>query len=86
LPPLEIDEILTENEPEDPAIPAAPETPQENADPGVDVPPAIRGELKNVLAYMDKLLESLPEEKIEEFAQSEYYETYTKLFEELGIQ
>jgi hypothetical protein len=86
LPPLEIDDIHIETEPEDLAIPAEPETPQENADSGVDVPPAIRGELKNVLAYMDKLLESLPEEKIEEFAQSEYYETYTKLFEELGIQ
>jgi hypothetical protein len=35
---------------------------------------------------MDKLLESLPEEKINEFAQSEHYNTYKKLFEELGIQ
>jgi hypothetical protein len=35
---------------------------------------------------MDQLLESLPEEKIEEFANSEYFETYKKLFDELGLQ
>jgi hypothetical protein len=34
---------------------------------------------------MDQLLESLPEEKIEEFAQSEYFDTYKKLFKELGL-
>jgi hypothetical protein len=50
------------------------------------IPSGIKGELKDVLAYMDKLLESLPEEKIKEFAQSEYYTTYKKLFEELGIE
>jgi hypothetical protein len=64
----------------------------DNADAGdqaastAEVPPAIRMELKDVLVYMDKLLESLPEEKINEFAQSEHYNTYKKLFEELGIQ
>jgi hypothetical protein len=51
-----------------------------------EVPPAMRMELRDVLIYMDKLLESLPEEKINEFAQSEHYNTYKKLFEELGIQ
>jgi hypothetical protein len=34
---------------------------------------------------MDKLLEALPDEKIEEFAKSEYYDTYKKLFKELGL-
>jgi len=34
---------------------------------------------------MDKLLESLPEEKIEEFAKSEHFETYKKLFKDLGL-
>ncbi|GHV92121.1 hypothetical protein AGMMS50268_26240 [Spirochaetia bacterium] len=52
-------------------------------------PDAISGnfkqELKTVLSYMDQLLESLPEEKIEEFAKSEYFDTYKKLFKELGI-
>jgi hypothetical protein len=51
-----------------------------------EVPAAIRMELKDVLVYMDRLLEALPEEKINEFAQSEHYTTYKKLFEELGIQ
>ncbi|MDR1211836.1 MAG: hypothetical protein LBK40_06360 [Spirochaetaceae bacterium] len=49
------------------------------------LPPNLRTELKTVLSYMDQLLESLPEDKIEEFAKSEYYETYKKLFEELGL-
>ncbi|GHU98963.1 hypothetical protein FACS189483_07650 [Spirochaetia bacterium] len=48
-------------------------------------PPAIRHELRTVLSYMDQLLESLPEEKIEEFARSEYFDTYKKLFEDLGL-
>lgn len=34
---------------------------------------------------MDKLLESLPDEKIREFAASEQFETYKKLFDELGL-
>jgi len=46
---------------------------------------SLKEELKIVLSYMDQLLESLPEEKIEEFAKSEYFETYKKLFEELGL-
>jgi len=37
------------------------------------------------LSYLDKLLDSLPEDKIEEFANSEYFDTYKKLFEELGL-
>ncbi|MDR2068679.1 MAG: hypothetical protein LBP71_02290 [Spirochaetaceae bacterium] len=50
-----------------------------------NVPDNLKQELKVVLSYMDQLLESLPEEKIEEFARSEYYDTYKKLFEELGL-
>jgi hypothetical protein len=50
-----------------------------------EVTPAIKMGLRDVLIYMDKLLESLPEEKINEFAQSEHYTTYKKLFEELDI-
>ena len=34
---------------------------------------------------MDDLLESLPEEKVEEFVRSEHYEVYKKIFKELGI-
>ena len=49
------------------------------------LPIDMKEEIKSVLTYMDQLLESLPEEKIEEFAKSEYFETYKKLFDELGI-
>ncbi|MDR2020451.1 MAG: hypothetical protein LBQ14_06780 [Treponema sp.] len=49
------------------------------------IPVNLKQELKTVLTYMDQLLESLPEDKIEEFAKSEYFDTYKKLFEELGL-
>ncbi len=42
-------------------------------------------EIKSILTYMDRLLENLPEEKITEFAQSEYFDRYKKLFKDLGI-
>ena len=50
-----------------------------------EIPSNLKGELKNVLSYMDHLLESLPEEKIEEFARSEYFDSYKKLFKDLGL-
>jgi hypothetical protein len=46
----------------------------------------LKGEIRSVLSYMDQLLESLPEEKIEEFAKSEHFEVYKRLFEELGLE
>lgn len=45
----------------------------------------LKGEIKSILKYMDQLLEALPEDKIEEFARSEYFEVYKKLFDELGL-
>jgi hypothetical protein len=75
-----------------PDIPTLEAAPPETAKPGVPagsalsgVPEKIQEELKTVLSYMDRLLESLPEEKIEEFAKSEYFDTYKKLFEDLGL-
>jgi hypothetical protein len=59
---------------------AGPDEPEVSALPG-----NFKTELKQVLSYMDQLLESLPEEKIEEFAKSEYFDTYKKLFKELGL-
>jgi len=38
-----------------------------------------------VLSYLDQLLEALPEDKIKQFAQSEYFGVYKRLFEELGL-
>ena len=52
---------------------------------GSGLPSNLKNELKTVLSYMDQLLDSLPDDKIEEFAQSDYYDTYKKLFKELGI-
>jgi hypothetical protein len=49
------------------------------------IPSHLKQELKTVLSYMDQLLESLPDEKIEEFARSQYFDTYKKLFKELGL-
>ncbi|MBQ1833638.1 MAG: hypothetical protein II114_07710 [Treponema sp.] len=49
------------------------------------IPEEMKQEIRSVLAYMDQLLESLPEDKIAEFAQSEQFSTYKKLFNELGL-
>ncbi len=49
------------------------------------LPADLKEEIKSVLTYMDQLLENLPEEKIEEFARSEHFEVYKKLFADLGI-
>jgi len=42
--------------------------------------------LRKVLKYLDKLLESLPEDKVREFASSEYYDLYVRLFDKLNIK
>jgi hypothetical protein len=64
---------------------AEPEGSEISAGEELDIPTGIKQELRTVLSYMDQLLESLPEEKIEEFAKSEYFDTYKKLFKELGL-
>lgn len=45
----------------------------------------LKQDIKSVLLYMDQLLENLPEEKIIEFAKSQEFVTYKKLFNELGL-
>ncbi|MFW5788328.1 MAG: hypothetical protein ACOCW3_00180 [Spirochaetota bacterium] len=50
------------------------------------IPENLKGELRSVLNYMDKLLDSLPEEKIQEFAASDHFKVYKRLFEELGLE
>jgi hypothetical protein len=67
---------------EEPSIPSAASAAAQPADDGSD---RLKSEIKSVLSYLDKLLDSLPEEKIEEFAKSKYFDTYKKLFEELGL-
>ena len=50
-----------------------------------EIPDDLKNDIKSVLVYMDQLLDSLPEEKIAEFARSEHFELYKKLFTELGL-
>ncbi|GHV14378.1 hypothetical protein FACS189491_10620 [Spirochaetia bacterium] len=72
-------EVVPEETPGDAGVPD--EVPHDTA----DIPDPFKRELKKVLSYMDQLLESLPENKIEEFAKSEYFDTYKKVFKELGL-
>ncbi len=59
---------------------------QEAAENDSELSEDLREEIRAVLRYMDQLLESLPEDKIQEFASSEHFEVYKKLFEELGLE
>jgi hypothetical protein len=45
----------------------------------------LRDELKDVLNYMDNILENVSEDKITEFAHSDYFNEYKKLFSDLDI-
>jgi hypothetical protein len=51
----------------------------------VDASDKLKSDIRSVLSYLDALLDSLPEEKIEEFAHSQHFDTYKRLFEELGL-
>jgi hypothetical protein len=66
------------NQPEAPAA-----LPRNGAE--ASMPETLRRDIASVLAYMDELLESLPEAKIAEFAQSEQFTLYKRVFKELGI-
>jgi pilus assembly protein FimV len=46
---------------------------------------SLKKDLRNVLGVIDELLEALPEKKIREFAKSEHFAVYKKLFEDLGL-
>lgn len=49
------------------------------------IPDNLKDEIRTILKYMDHLLEALPDEKIQEFAGSDYFVMYKKLFEDLGL-
>jgi len=86
--PLEEEEdLILAAEDETPAAVNAPEATQktQKAAERPEEEDHLKSEIKSVLSYLDKLLDSLPEEKIEEFARSKYFDTYKKLFEELGL-
>lgn len=78
------EELLAENA-EAASAPPEIKLPESGGEGAGTIPSNLKQELKTVLSYMDQLLESLPEDKIEEFAKSEYFDTYKKLFEELGL-
>ena len=82
-PPVEIldqdAEVITFDEPLPAPVPVAVAPSTGGLSPG------LKEELRAVLSYMDKLLASLPDDKIQEFAESEHFEVYKRLFEELGL-
>jgi pilus assembly protein FimV len=55
---------------------------------GAGVPDAasLKTNVKAVLSYLDRLLDALPEDKIREFAESDEFDVYKKLFEDLNIK
>lgn len=72
---LEAEEVLDE---QPGAVPSS-------SDSGMGIPDNLKDEIRTVLKYMDHLLEALPDEKIQEFASSDYFVMYKKLFEDLGL-
>ena len=46
----------------------------------------IDAELVELFSYLDKLFESLPEDKIKDFAKSKYYDKYISIINRLGIK
>ena len=82
---LKEDEALASNADDD-FTGEEPIAPQEDiTDADNSLPDDLKEDVKSVLLYMDQLLENLPEEKIAEFAKSEQFITYKKLFSELGL-
>ena len=73
------EDVLSESE----SVPQSEEVAVENQI--SEIPQDLKQDIKSVLVYMDQLLDSLPEEKIAEFARSEHFELYKKLFNELGL-
>jgi len=80
-----IEEIGPGDRPSEEVEGPAPKTAAKPAAAGSAIPSGLRDEIRLVLKYMDQLLEALPDDKIEEFARSEYFEVYKRLFEELEI-
>lgn len=82
----DIVEPVFENEQTEETVDTPIESAENIAKPTSSSPTAkIQDDIKSVLVYMDQLLENLPEDKIEEFAKSEHFDTYKKLFNDLGI-
>lgn len=81
-------ELAETVKPEELTSPAENTAETETSEPNHDtkqLPEDLKNDVKSVLLYMDQLLENLPEDKIMEFAKSEQFTTYKKLFSELGL-
>jgi len=76
-------EVIREPQPQPSIVPTSMEFPSDRA--SETQQKALIDEVKKLLLYLDRLMESLPEEKIEEFANSEYFNLYRHIFEELGL-
>jgi pilus assembly protein FimV len=55
------------------------------AGPALMLDEGLKNDLKNVLGVIDELLYALPEKKIREFAKSDHFKVYEKLFSDLGL-
>lgn len=91
-PVADIDQTLEPQPQEAPSVPEDADFVNEASFPVGDgtsigeLPDHLKNEIRSVLSYMDQLLEALPDDKIEEFAQSEHFAVYKRLFEELGLE
>lgn len=45
-----------------------------------------KAELKKMISYLDNLFDKLPDDTVQEFSKSEYFDLYRKIMKELGIQ
>lgn len=62
-------------------MPPAAENEPDSVPKGQVIPEEMFSETRALLGYLDGLLEALPDGKIEEFARSEYYDLYRKVYE-----
>jgi pilus assembly protein FimV len=88
----ELEEVVEAlEEPHAAPAPRAEPTPparQPESTPAVQAPvmtETLKNDLRNVLGVIDELLDALPEKKIKEFAKSEHFAVYKKLFDDLGL-
>jgi pilus assembly protein FimV len=68
-----------------PAEAPRPARPAASAAPSMVMNEGLKNDLRNVLGVIDELLDALPEKKIREFAKSEHFAVYKKLFDDLGL-
>jgi hypothetical protein len=81
--PIADEEGAAPAEPTEPAVPAVPADSAPADDPSA--PDPFRNDVRDVLGYLDQLLDELPPERVREFAQSPQFATYKSLFKELGL-